>query len=191
MWIITETEKSFCRSRSAANWMWLLTFIILFFLLEAGHSPVNNTSFTTQTPHPSQHFHDTKKQFMDPSPYRLVLKSCLFPSFVSVFYAVCVSQWTVAGAAGPSGVLAVEHVMLVWEGGIVQERILPQLPEVVPAKETELGLIPAALNPALVSNCLVSLNTESMFWNLKNESPLFILLLHAFKEIHRSRYKGR
>lgn len=38
---------------------------------------------------------------------------CLpFSLSFSVFFSVCVSQWTVAGAAGPSGALAVEHVML-------------------------------------------------------------------------------
>lgn len=63
---------------------------------------------------------------------------------------MCVSQWTVDGAAGPCGAHAVELVMLVSEGGIVQEPILLQLLEVVPVKETELGLIHAALNPALV-----------------------------------------
>lgn len=64
---------------------------------------------------------------------------------------MCVSQWTVAGAAGPHGAPVVEHVMLVLGGDIAQKLILLQRLGVVPAKETELGLIPAALNPALVS----------------------------------------
>lgn len=44
--------------------------------------------------------------------FLLSLSPILSLSF-SVFNPVCVSQWTVAGAAGPSGVLAVERVMLV------------------------------------------------------------------------------
>lgn len=93
----------------------------------------------------------------------------------SVFNPVCVSQWTVAGAAGPSGVLAVERVMLVWEGGIVREPILLQLLGVVHAKETELGSIPAALSPALVRKVLGCKFYYKQFWNESDESNcLFI-----------------
>lgn len=102
---------------------------------------------------------------------------CLsFSLSFSVFYSVCVSQWTVAGAAGPRGALAVEHVMLGWEGGIVQEPILLQPSGVVPAKETQLGSIPAALNPALVRRStwlLILLYTVSMFWKVKDELPVY------------------
>lgn len=56
------------------------------------------------------------------------------------------------GAGGPSGVYAVEHVMLVLGDDIGQEPILLPRLGVNLAKGTELGLIPAALNPALVSS---------------------------------------
>lgn len=76
----------------------------------------------------------------------LILSYCLFLSLS----CVCVSQWTVAGAAGRSGALAVEHVTSVWEGGTDQGPIPLQLLADTRAKETELGLTPVALNPALV-----------------------------------------
>lgn len=74
---------------------------------------------------------------------------------------LCVSQWTVAGAAGHSGVHAVERVMLVLDGGIVQGPILLLHSVVDPAKEKELGLIPAVLNPALVRVSLFIISVYS------------------------------
>lgn len=70
------------------------------------------------------------------------------------------SQWTAAGAAGPSGALAVGHAMSESEGAIAQEPILLQLLGVVPAKERESGSTPAALNPALVNSVLGLIYTD-------------------------------
>lgn len=55
------------------------------------------------------------------------------------------------GAAGPNGAHAVERVT--WEsGGVIDREPTLLLPlGVNPAEGTELGLIHAALNPALVS----------------------------------------
>lgn len=61
------------------------------------------------------------------------------------------SQWTVAGAAGPSGALAAGHATLESEGAIAQEPILLRLLGVVPAEERESGSTPAALSPASVT----------------------------------------
>lgn len=85
-------------------------------------------------------------------PFSVSLKFSYSLLFSLFFPPLCVSfsQWTVAGAAGHSGALAVERATSALEGATDLEPTLLQLSADAHVKETELGLTPVALNPVLV-----------------------------------------